>query len=287
MKERVKKYVDGLFSDIYDTKQLKELKEEVSANLLEKINDYIAAGHSEEESFEKAAAELGDMSELVENLKKASIMKQEGTSMNSLNLDRKHIIGYLAASVILLFGIMSGGIVYLQGHNLLNTFGSLMPFVIIAAALYVYFGLTQESTQDYGMNSKRAMAYSLATTLALFGIFAAAFVYYSGHQLFVVLSALMPFVLISGAIFIYLGLTEKSRRKMDTDWQKQWVEYYSNPKDMMLRGNLSGALWMFAIALFFLIGFTVTWKLSWIVFVFAVGFEILIEAYFSSRKKSN
>ena len=109
MKDKIKKYVDDLFSDIYETKQLRELKEEVSANLMEKINDYIAAGAgagcSEESAFNKAVLELGDMSELVEGLKRVSIEKKEGDIMNDLGLDRKHIIGYLVASTILLFGL--------------------------------------------------------------------------------------------------------------------------------------------------------------------------------------
>jgi hypothetical protein len=285
MKEKIKKYVDSLFSGIYDTKQLRELKEEVSANLMEKINDYIAGGSSEASAFSKAASELGDMSELIDSLKKVSINKTEGNMVNDLGLDRKHIIGYLVASTILLFGLMTSGIMYLQEKNLFNTIAVLMPFFIGATALYVYFGLTQESPQDYGMNSKRAMAYSLATTIILLGAFASGYLYFSGNELFIVLATLMPFLLISGVIYIYLGLTEKSRRKMDSAWQKQWVENYSNPETMMVRGNLSGALWIFSIAAFFFIGFNQGWKYSWIVFVVAVCCELLIEAYFASRGK--
>lgn len=40
----------------------------------------------------------------------------------------------------------------------------------------------------------------------------------------------MPFAVISVIAYIYLGLTEKSRRKMGSDWEKQWLEYYSNPQ---------------------------------------------------------
>jgi len=286
MKGKIKEYVDSLFSDIYETKQLKELKEEVSVNLMEKINDYTANGESKESAFEKAKEELGDMSELIESLKKVSSEKKEDNGMNNLGLDRKHILGYLTASTILLFGLMTSGILYLQNKDIERTAIALMPFFIISVALYVYFGLTQETPQDYGMSSKRAIAYSLATALILLGIFAAGFMYFSGEELFTVLATLMPFALPSGVIYIYLGLTEKSRRKMDSAWQKQWVDYYSNPETMMVRGNISGALWIFAIAVFLLVGFLISWKYSWIVFIFAIGFEVLIEAYFSATKKN-
>jgi hypothetical protein len=287
MKEKIRKYVDSLFSDIYDTKQLRELKEEVSANLMEKINDYIVGGSSEEKAFSKATLELGDMSELINSLKKVSMEKLEGNMMNDLGLDKKHIIGYLITTIFLLFGLMTSGLVYLQNKNLLNTIVVLMPFFIGSTALYVYFGLTQEFPQEYGMSSKRAKAYSLATTLILVGIFAAGYLYYSGNKPFIVLATLMPFLLSSVGMYIYLGLTEKSRRKMDSAWQQQWVQNYSNPETMMIRGSLSGALWIFSIAAFFFIGFYQSWKYSWIVFVLAVCCELLLEAYFSSKGKKH
>lgn len=286
MKNKIKNYVDDLFADIYETKQLRELKEEVSANLLEKINDYIADGCNTDEAFNKAVASLGNMNELVDSLKKASEEKIAEDIYQSQPIDKMHVIGYVTASAILLIGIMTAGIVYLQNKVLLNTVVTLMPFFTISVVLFVYFGLTQETNEDYGMNSKRAMAYSLATALLLFGVFTTGFLYFKGNPLYEVVAALMPFIIPSAVIYIYLGLTEKSRRKMDANWQKQWIQYYSNPKSMALRGNLSGALWIFTIAVIFLVGFTIGWKFSWIVFIVAVGCEVLIEAYFTSKKAS-
>lgn len=284
MQDKIKKYVDDLFSDIYDTKQLRELKEEVSANLSEKINDFVASGFSKEDAFKKAVSSLGDMSELVESLRKASEKKMFTDIPDEVPLGKKHVFGYVAASAILLFGAMSAGIVYLQMKNLLTTAGTLMPFLIVSTMLFVYLGLTQESRAEYGMNGKRAMAYSLATGVLLFGISVTAIVYFHGNELFEVLATLMPFLIPSAITFIYLGLTEKSRSKLTPEWKKQWIEYYSNPQDMMFRGSLSGALWIFAIAAFFLVGFTSGWKFSWLVFVLAVGCQVLMEAIFAAKR---
>ncbi|MFZ7101748.1 MAG: hypothetical protein ACOWWO_03695 [Peptococcaceae bacterium] len=200
-------------------------------------------------------------------------------------LDEKHVIGYVAASAILLFGVMTAGIVYLHEKGLLAAAGTLMPFFIVSVALFVYLGLTQETAYDYGMNWKRALAYSLATAVLLGGFFSSGLVYLRGNELFEVLAAAMPFVILSVIVFVYLGLTEKSRSKMDTHWQKQWIEYYSNPRSMMVRGNISGALWILTFASFLLLGFTWGWRYAWIVFIFAAGFEVLIEAVFAARKK--
>ncbi|KYH28214.1 permease prefix domain 1-containing protein [Clostridium colicanis] len=251
MKERIKKYVDNLFADIYDTKQLSELKEEISANLLEKINDLRASGMKEDEAFNEAVSSLGNMDELVENLKKASKEKFEDDFFNTTPLDKKHIIAYIVATAALLFGAITAGIVYLQNKNMMATLGTLMPFTMVSILLFMYFGLTQETKYSYGMRPRRALLYCLATELLLFGAFSTGFVYFSGQELFSVLATSMPFLITSVILFIYLGLTEKNRRKMDESWQKQWIQYYSDPKSMMVRGNISGAIWIFGIAAFF------------------------------------
>ena len=64
---------------------------------------------------------LGDMSELVENLKKASEIKFSAGIFKKQPLDKLHVIGYVLASAVLLFGIMTTGIVYLQMENLMTT----------------------------------------------------------------------------------------------------------------------------------------------------------------------
>ncbi|MFU0825611.1 permease prefix domain 1-containing protein [Clostridium sp.] len=285
MKERIKKYVDNLFADIYDTKQLRELKEEISANLLEKINDLRASGMKEDEAFNEAVSSLGNMDELVENLKKASNEKFEDDIFNTTPLDKKHIIAYIVAAVALLFGVMSAGIVYLQDKNMMATLGTLMPFTMVSILLFMYFGLTQETKYSYGMRPRRALLYCLATESIVFGGFSTGFVYFSGQELFSVLATSMPFLIISVVLFIYLGLTEKNRRKMNEAWQKQWIQYYSDPQSMMVRGNVSGAIWIFSFAAFLLIGFTIGWKFSWIVFIVAIGFEVLIESFFMTKRR--
>jgi hypothetical protein len=285
MKGKIKKYVDDLFVDIYDTKQLRELKEEVTANLIEKVNDLVANGINKDEAFKNAVSSLGDMGELVENLKKASNEKLQTAMPKVVPLSKKHIIAYVVAAAILLFGIMTSGIVYLQKMNLKAAIGTISPFLMISVILFLYFGLTQESTHTYGMKPRRALLYCIATVVMLLGIFSAGYMYTTGKELFRVLGSFMPFAIPSAAIYIYLGLTEKNRTKMNEAWQKQWVDYYNDPQTMMVRGTISGALWIFSFAAFLVLGFTIGWRYSWIVFIFAVGFEVLIEGYFMAKKK--
>ncbi len=290
MNEKVRKYVDSLFSDIPDSKQLRELKEEVCANLVERISDSLAQGTSGDDAFTQAIAELGDVSELAESMRKVSNTRFEESIFSQQPLDRKHVIGYVAASAIILFGILVAGVVQLKSGQLFQTVATLLPFVIVSAALFVYFGVTQESAYSYGMSHKRALAYSLATAVCLFGLMTAGILYYQGQPYYVVLATFIPFVLPSAVAFIYLGLTEKSRLKVDQEWTREWMEKWTEEwkhnfhnENHMVRGGVSGALWIFSVAIFLIIGFSGGWKYAWIVFVFATGIEALLSAVFAHK----
>lgn len=285
MKDRIKKYIDGLFADVPDNQQLRELKEEISANLLEKVNDFAVKGNSGETAFKNAVASLGDMDELVNSLRKASEQKGNISQYRTFPLDKKQVIGYVTASAIFLFGVMAGGIVYFRERELLPALIYLMPFILVAAPIFSYFGLIQETRHHYGMNRRRALSYSLAGEVLLLGIVAAGMMYIQRHEPLIIFASFMPFAIISAIAFLYLGLTEKKRRKMGPVWEKQWIEYYSNPQTWAVRGAISGALWVFSIAVFFLVAFTWGWKYSWIVFVVAVGLEVLMDAFFTVKKK--
>lgn len=294
MNNKISKHVDSLFADIPDSGKLRELKEELTANLTERIADSINRGKSEAEAFKEAKADLGDVSELADSMRKVTNVPLQESIFYSQPLDKKHVIGYVTASAIILFGLMTAGIVQLKNHELFQTISTLMPFVIISAGLFVFFGLTHESRYQYGMNTKRALAYSVASVFMLFGLMTAGILYFQGQELWIVISALIPFVLPAAVAFIYLGLTEKSRMKMDNvlvrEWMEKWStewQQYSNPHYSPVRGGISGALWLFSIAIFILLILTGYWKFSWIVFIFACGIEALIEAVFAHKLRSN
>lgn len=284
MKNKIKKYVDDLFLDIYETEQLQELKEEIRSNLTEKINDFIKNGHEETEAFNMAVSSLGNMDELVEGLKKASEAKIKEGMLKEQNIDKKHVIGYVVASVILLLGAMISGVRYLKAKDLLITLKIFIPFLIISSGIFTYFGLTQETRENYAMKRKRAFGYSIAVVILLIGIYIAGFIYFAGNEAFKALENFIPFAIFSVIIFIYLGLTEKSRRKIS--WEQQWVEYYSDPKSMMIKGNIYGALWIIALPSIPLVGFKLGWEYSWIPFIIAIVLQLLIEAIFQAKSKN-
>ena len=72
MNERLRKYIDNLFIEAPETKKTVELKEEILQNITDKYFDLLAEGKTEEAAYNIAIASIGDVNELIENLKKGT-----------------------------------------------------------------------------------------------------------------------------------------------------------------------------------------------------------------------
>lgn len=302
MIEKVQSYVDQVFEGYQESQPLNDLKEEIIANLLARIEESIANGKTEKEAFQMAIKELGDVSEIAEEIslhKKYEVIDQ---MFNRKPLDKKSAFGFTVATGVLLFGIITGLIVYFQTGNLFITVSSLFPFATVSIAAFVYLGLVQETELQYPMKRLRAGLYTVATTLLVGGIFISLIVYlermglngnveslqeivsFHNGPLFMAVSVLIPFVLPAICLFVFLGLTEKDRTKPNVMTKYYNAVHHRDTKEMMVHGNVSGALWIFTFGIFLAIGFLWTWKFSWIVFIFAVGFQVLLEAYYTNKR---
>ena len=183
-------------------------------------------------------------------------------------------------------------------------FSVIMPFMTAAIAGFTWLGLTQETASTYPMGKKRAAWYTSAVALISFGVFTMPIIFFSSrvtgeiyNELFggdfstfvPVISMLIPFVLPGIGILVFLVLTEKDRLK---PWAKDFrdstvkneMKMWSDPATATRFGMFSGAIWIFAAGLFLLLGFLIGFKFSWLVFVFAVAFQLLIQGMMSKPK---
>ena len=94
MYEKFRKKVDELFENAPETNRARELKEELLANLMDKYNDLIASGKSEEEAFNIAISGIGDVDELIRGLKEKNILDYA-----QMQKDRKKSALILSASI--------------------------------------------------------------------------------------------------------------------------------------------------------------------------------------------
>jgi len=74
MISRIRNYITKAFEDVPKTKKSIDMQEELISNLIEKFNDQLKAGKSEEEAYTAVIAGIGDLSELTEGLKERHVL---------------------------------------------------------------------------------------------------------------------------------------------------------------------------------------------------------------------
>jgi len=312
-----KEFVDSLFKGYEETAALADFKEELLGNLNAKIESLVKKGIDAQAAFTKASAELGDVSELADELsfkKRKEVFEEVYMDIRNF-MDAKRVAGYVIFVVLALFGIITAAVVFFAGGtrdsniNLTAVFAAMQPFLTAAAAGFTWLGLTQETSSVYPLNKKRAAWYAAAAGLIVFGLLTVPIVLFGrlndgadkalgaipaldgGLEKIGAISILIPFVLPGIGILVFLALTEKDRLK---PWAKDFrdkavkreMEMWSDPAAAARFGMFSGAIWIFAAGMFVLLGLLIGFKFSWLVFVFATAFQLLVQGVMSKPKNA-
>jgi hypothetical protein len=302
MNEKIEHALDSIFSGYENTAELQDFKKEIGVNLAERIADMIAKGVSAEEALAKALDELGDITEAADTVSRRKRQEIIGRAYTgTFHLDRLHIIGYPVSGLVFLFGLAAGAITWFATGMETAALGALMPFIVTAVCGFVFFGLTQETKTHYPMSKKRSLFYALAVLLILSGVFTSGLTFFAVRNdseavrqattephfisenisLVSMLSVFVPFCLPGAALLAFLVLSEKDRKK---PWLRRLMETQNEVYDEKF-GLLSGALWIAAIGFFILLGIAAGWHIAWIVFLFAVAAQCILN-YLVLKKKA-
>ena len=132
MNEKLRHYIDDLFANAPSTVRAVELKEEMYQNLMDKYNDLINEGKSEESAYNIAVASIGDVDSLI------SALSSEKNPVTQKNRTRS---GILVAIAIGLYILSPVPVILIQ-----DEFGLMFLFLFAAVAtgLLIYNGATQE-----------------------------------------------------------------------------------------------------------------------------------------------
>ncbi|MFQ6937477.1 MAG: permease prefix domain 1-containing protein [Oscillospiraceae bacterium] len=87
MREKISVYVDELFSDAALTIRNAEVQQEILQHTLDRYDDLIAAGKSEQEAYDEAVSGIGDVSELYEHKQAAEKRRKRGIFLRRLHPD--------------------------------------------------------------------------------------------------------------------------------------------------------------------------------------------------------
>lgn len=141
MYEKLRGCIDALFEDAPKTAQTVELKEEMLQNLIDKYNELVSSGKSEEAAYNIAVAGVGDVSELVNGLHS---QPEKRGSDDGKSMDRAQKSGlFIAIAVAMYILSIVPCIIFSQSNVLI---GVCIMFVMIAAAtcLLIYNGVANK-----------------------------------------------------------------------------------------------------------------------------------------------
>lgn len=209
--QKVKSFIEQLFAGVGRSQQLFDLKEELATNLKDKIGDYQARGMDEETAFKEAVITMGDLSGLVEDMRKLG-QDQAKQSVYSTMTTRISTVGIVLGVMLVLFGIFVSAMLYfmnLEGEAVTGT----GIFIVAGGILMTYSILTRETRKKYGMNKIRAILYAFSVGLILFGLFTASITKFSTGEIYISIASLMVFFISGVGLFLYLLLTGANRLK--------------------------------------------------------------------------
>jgi hypothetical protein len=138
MYDRLRNYMDQLFDEAPQNKKTFDLKEEMLQNLIDKYNDLLAEGKSEELAYNLAISSVGDISELLADLQDTPRMRAEMEQAYERRRQRSAIFVSVAVALYILCVVpcilIPNGVI-----------GPVLMFLMIALAtgLLIYNNMTK------------------------------------------------------------------------------------------------------------------------------------------------
>ena len=295
MKEKV--YVDRLFADYEDTPEIRDFKEEIAGNLRERVRELMSKGLGEEEAFDKAAAELGDITAIADDLGKRKRNEAIGQMYMSAKvpLSKRTAAGLTLATGLLLVGVGLAVVNYFMETSEMLLYYISAILLGGAFGLYAYSGLSQESIAHYAMKNTRASVYGIAVFVGVLGAALAITSYFFGDvELPTALGIALATVIPAACALVFLGATESDRlkpwaktiseREIEREMRFE-TEIKVDPRKAARFGVFSGGLWILALAVFAFVGFAYSWWYALLVFAVALAVQVMMVSTIFVKKK--
>ncbi len=79
MENRIRKHIEGIFASAPGTAKAREIREEMIINVIERYHDHLGEGMSEEDAYRAAITGIGDVSGLIDSLRRDAAANGAGT----------------------------------------------------------------------------------------------------------------------------------------------------------------------------------------------------------------
>lgn len=101
MKDRIVQYFNQLFEDAPKTRKALDLKQEMLQNALDKYEDLVQEGHSEEDAYQNVIQSIGDVTELFEEVEEKNLL-----SLSESDRRKKALLKAIAVGLYILAGVV-------------------------------------------------------------------------------------------------------------------------------------------------------------------------------------
>lgn len=199
MKERIRQHFNEIFADAPSTRKALDLKQEMMQSAIDKYDDMVAEGYSEEDAYQSVIASIGDVTELFPEVEEKNLfMLPEKDRRKKAMLTAVSVGLYIfAGAVFFFFGTLSEMVdlpFELAGLGLvIAIIICIPPTVMLVYAANMYPDYKKKEEQDmveqikelkYGTNKEKAARKtinSLIWTIALVLYFLISFETFDWH----------------------------------------------------------------------------------------------------------
>ena len=101
MKDKIKQHFNQLFDDAPKTRKALDLKQEMTQNALDKYEDMVHEGYSEEDAYQNVIQSIGDVSELFDDLEEKNLLTLPEADRKKIAMLKAVAVGmYILAGVV-------------------------------------------------------------------------------------------------------------------------------------------------------------------------------------------
>ena len=266
----IHRLLDEAFAGIEVTPEVQDLKEEIRVNLMARVAELQAAGAGPADAAGRAIAELGDVRAIVDETTRvngdAAPWRRHHVRPRPAYVLRTVLVSLAGAAALGLGALLVTGVVERGARPVLDLV-AILTGVALAGGLLVGDALRQETTTNHPVSRRRAAGYGIATALGVAGL---------GSGAGYLPDRMVSWLVVGGALlvssivmFTYLGTTQTNRHK---PWVLRAMVQHELAADRFERdpaaaarfGIYTASIWLVALTVFAVLGFTIGWAWSWL-----------------------
>lgn len=161
MKEKIREHFNQIFAEAPKTRKALDMKQEMMQNAMDKYDDMVAEGYSEEDAYRNVIESIGDVSELFPELEERNLLTLSEKDRKKKAMLTAIAVGmYIFAGVVFFgFSLLGGAVCgyYFDFANLgfiLALLICIAPTIMLVYAANMYPNYTRKEKEDMVENYK-------------------------------------------------------------------------------------------------------------------------------------